>query len=89
MLDQVDRGQLSRGEPDLSGRHVALLDRRAGDVSIGEEAQAHATDVAIAQVAIDHDLKDLRRLVRRSMQLRCRQQARRSSSGRGTSSDRR
>jgi hypothetical protein len=53
----------------------APLDRRLGDVSTGEEAQPRATNVAIAHVAIDHDLEDLLRLMRRSMQLGRRQQS--------------
>ncbi len=53
----------------------APLDRRLGDVSTGEEAQPRATNVAIDHVAIDHDLEDLLRLMRRSMQLGRRQQS--------------
>jgi hypothetical protein len=44
-------------------------------VSTGEEAQPRATNAAIAHMAIDHDLEDLRRLMRRSMQLGRRQQS--------------
>lgn len=61
VLDEVDRGELTGGESERCVRVVVLLDADVvGGVAALVEPKLGGAEVAVGDVAVDHDLERLR-----------------------------